>query len=59
MMVFTTPEGRTYYVSDALVADGGAGIVAAVVQLDRDGITEDGQTGDVIAAPLEVDDGRG
>jgi hypothetical protein len=45
VMEFTTPEGRTYIVADELLADGGASFVAAVVQLDRDGITDDGRWG--------------
>jgi hypothetical protein len=36
-MIFTTPEGRTYVISDDLLADGGVGIVAAIVAADRDG----------------------
>lgn len=52
-MKFSTPEGRTYIVSDDLLADGGVGIVAAVVQLDRDGITDDGQIGPDIAVPAD------
>jgi hypothetical protein len=52
-MNFTTPEGREYVVSDALIEDGGMGLVAAVVQLHRDGITDDGQMGTEIVVEAD------
>jgi hypothetical protein len=52
-MIFTTPEGRKYIVSDDLIADGGMGHVAAVVQLERDGITDDGQLGPEIVTLVD------